>query len=203
MYRLRTIPAPVHPTSYTVDVDALAELSRNIRPKLITIGGSLNLIPHPVSAIREIADSDGAKVLFDAAHLCGLIAGGAWPNPLDQGAHLMSMSTDKSLGGPPGWPRRCSTGRSSARRTRPQWSTRAGAGGSARRLRTAGVPPRRGHHRLPSVRARGRRLRWWPGGGSPAAPSEHPGVRDRTSARLSPATSTAYDWARPRSPGWA
>jgi glycine hydroxymethyltransferase len=41
-------------------------------------------------------------VLFDAAHLCGLIAGGVWPNPLDQGVHLISMSTYKSLGGPPG-----------------------------------------------------------------------------------------------------
>jgi glycine hydroxymethyltransferase len=41
-------------------------------------------------------------LLFDAAHLCGLIAGGAWPNPLEQGAHLMTMSTYKSLGGPPG-----------------------------------------------------------------------------------------------------
>ena len=52
--------------------------------------------------MREIADEVGADVLFDAAHLCGMIAGGAWPNPLDQGAHLMTMSTYKSLGGPPG-----------------------------------------------------------------------------------------------------
>jgi glycine hydroxymethyltransferase len=41
-------------------------------------------------------------VLFDAAHQCGMIAGGAWPNPLEHGAHLMTMSTYKSLGGPPG-----------------------------------------------------------------------------------------------------
>lgn len=102
LYRLRIVPAPVDPASYTVDVDVLAELAQSVRPKLITIGGSLNLSPHPVPAIGEIADSVGAKVLFDAAHLCGLIAGGAWPNPLDQGAHLMSMSTYKSLGGPPG-----------------------------------------------------------------------------------------------------
>ncbi|MBX4421335.1 hypothetical protein K4H00_25345, partial [Mycobacterium tuberculosis] len=34
------------------------------------------------------------------AHLCGMIAGGQWANPLDEGAHLMSMSTYKSLGGP-------------------------------------------------------------------------------------------------------
>jgi glycine hydroxymethyltransferase len=102
LYRLNTIAAPICPDDYTVDVDALAELARSLRPTLITVGGSLNLTPHPVAAIREIADSIGAKVLFDAAHLCGLIAGGAWPNPLDDGAHLMSMSTYKSLGGPPG-----------------------------------------------------------------------------------------------------
>ena len=102
LYRVRTVPAPVDPDRFTVDIDALAELAQSVRPKLITIGGSLNLTPHPVAAVREIADSIGAKVLFDAAHLCGVIAGGAWPNPLDEGAHLMSMSTYKSLGGPPG-----------------------------------------------------------------------------------------------------
>jgi len=41
-------------------------------------------------------------VLFDAAHQCGIIAGKQWPNPLDQGAHLMTMSTYKSLAGPAG-----------------------------------------------------------------------------------------------------
>lgn len=102
LYRLTTVPAPVDQNTYTVDVDALADLARTVRPKLITIGGSLNLTPHPVAAVREIADTVGAKVLFDAAHLSGVIAGGAWPNPLDEGAHLMSMSTYKSLGGPPG-----------------------------------------------------------------------------------------------------
>jgi glycine hydroxymethyltransferase len=100
--RLQIVSAPVATHAYTVDVEALAELARVVRPKLITIGGSLNLVPHPVAAIREIADGVGATVLFDAAHLSGLIAGHAWPNPLDQGAHVMTMSTYKSLGGPPG-----------------------------------------------------------------------------------------------------
>ncbi|MDQ3358245.1 MAG: beta-eliminating lyase-related protein [Actinomycetota bacterium] len=102
MYRLRTVPAPVAADGYTVDVDALRTLAREVRPRLITIGSSLNLYPHPVSAVREVADDVGAKVLFDAAHLCGLIAGRAWPNPLEEGAHLMTMSTYKSLGGPAG-----------------------------------------------------------------------------------------------------
>jgi glycine hydroxymethyltransferase len=101
LYGLQTIPAPVASDAYTVDVPALATLAARVRPKLITLGGSLNLVPHPVREVREIADAVGAKLLFDAAHLCGLIAGGAWPNPLAEGAHVMTMSTYKSLGGPP------------------------------------------------------------------------------------------------------
>jgi glycine hydroxymethyltransferase len=94
-------PAPVNPETYTVDIEALRELAQEVQPSLITIGSSLNLFPHPVTEIRQIADSVGAYVLFDAAHLSGLIAGGAWPHPLANGAHLMTMSTYKSLGGPP------------------------------------------------------------------------------------------------------
>ena len=102
LYGLVTHPAPVDPAGYTVDVPALAELADRVRPKLITIGGSLNLFPHPVAELRAVADAVGATLLFDAAHLSGPIAGGAWPNPLDEGAHLVTMSTYKSLGGPPG-----------------------------------------------------------------------------------------------------
>ncbi len=69
---------------------------------MITVGGSLNLFHHPIAKVREIADEVGAKVLFDAAHLCGMIAGKVWPQPLEEGAHLMTFSTYKSLGGPAG-----------------------------------------------------------------------------------------------------
>lgn len=100
LYGLRTVGAPVDVAHYSYDIDALATLAREVRPSLITIGGSLNLFEHPVAKVREIADEVGARVLFDAAHLCGMIAGGQWANPLDEGAHLMSMSTYKSLGGP-------------------------------------------------------------------------------------------------------
>ena len=102
MYRLRTLAAPVDADRFTVDVAALRDLALEHRPRMITIGASMNLYPHPVAALREVADEVGAVLLFDAAHVCGLIAGGAWPNPLEQGAHVMTMSTYKSLGGPPG-----------------------------------------------------------------------------------------------------
>ncbi len=102
LYGLQIHESPIDPATYTIDVDGLAALAKRVRPKLITTGTSLNLNPHPVAQIRAIADEVGAFVLFDAAHACGMIAGGAWPNPLHHGADLMTMSTYKSLGGPAG-----------------------------------------------------------------------------------------------------
>ena len=101
LFGLNIHHAPVLADGYTVDVDGLAKLAQQVRPKLITIGGSLNLAPHPVAQIAEIAKGIGTKTLFDAAHQCGIIAGRAWDNPLSQGADIMTMSTYKSLGGPP------------------------------------------------------------------------------------------------------
>lgn len=102
LYGLKTHPAPVNADGYTLDLDGLRDLARRTSPSLITVGGSLNLFAHPVREVRAIADDVGAKVLFDAAHQCGIIAGGVWANPLDEGAHMMTMSTYKSLGGPAG-----------------------------------------------------------------------------------------------------
>jgi glycine hydroxymethyltransferase len=100
LFGLKTVSAPVNADGYSIDVAALRDLAKQVRPKLITIGSSLNLFEHPVREVRAIADEVGAKVLFDAAHQCGIIAGKAWRDPLAEGAHLMTMSTYKSLGGP-------------------------------------------------------------------------------------------------------
>jgi glycine hydroxymethyltransferase len=102
LFGLNIIEAPIDKDYYTVDVDQLRELALKERPKLITLGGSLNLFEHPISEVSSIAEEVGARLLFDAAHQCGLIAGKAWENPLDHGADLVTMSTYKSLGGPPG-----------------------------------------------------------------------------------------------------
>ncbi len=101
LYGLNSVAMAVDARNFTVDLDALAKQAHDLKPKLITIGGSLNLFPHPVAEIRRIADQVGAHVLYDAAHMSGMIAGHAWQQPLAEGAHLMTMSTYKSLGGPP------------------------------------------------------------------------------------------------------
>jgi len=100
LYGVQTVPAPIDPARAMIDIDALAETAIAVRPTLITLGGSLGLFESPVAQIREIADDVGAQLLFDASDVAGMIAGRQWANPLDEGAHLMTMSTYKSLGGP-------------------------------------------------------------------------------------------------------
>jgi len=82
LFGLKTINAPVDAKGFTLDLNALRKLALDVKPKLITVGGSLNLFEHPVAEVRAIADEVGAKVMFDAAHQCGIIAGKAWRNPL-------------------------------------------------------------------------------------------------------------------------
>jgi glycine hydroxymethyltransferase len=84
LYGLRILPAPVAQDGYTVDTAALEFMARTERPRLITIGGSLNLDEHPVAELRAIADEVGATLLFDAAHQCGIIAGPCMEKPADR-----------------------------------------------------------------------------------------------------------------------
>ncbi len=101
LYGLESHPVPFDAAAMTVDLDRLRDEARRLRPKLITIAGSLCLFPYPLREVRAIADEVGAYVLYDAAHMAGIIAGGRFQQPLAEGAHLMTMSTYKALGGPP------------------------------------------------------------------------------------------------------
>ncbi len=83
-----------------VDVAALEEAAARIKPKLIIVAGSMCLFPYSVAEVRRVADSVGAYVMYDAAHMGGMIAGGRFQQPLAEGAHVMTGSTYKSFGGP-------------------------------------------------------------------------------------------------------
>ena len=101
LYLLKMHPIPYEAERMTIDLDRLRSEARRIGPRLITLAGSLCLFPYPVRAAREIADEVGAYLLYDAAHMGGIIAGGCFQAPLAEGAHLVTMSTYKAYGGPP------------------------------------------------------------------------------------------------------
>ncbi len=84
-----------------IDLAALSELAERHRPKLIVAGATAYprvIDPEP---FRRIADSVGALFLFDAAHIAGLVAGGAHPNPTPY-ADIVTLTTHKTLRGPRG-----------------------------------------------------------------------------------------------------
>lgn len=85
-----------------VDIEILKKQILEKRPKLIIFGGSGTLFPEPIREFREIADEKGILIAYDASHVTGLIAGGVFPNPLDEGADIMFGSTHKSFPGPQG-----------------------------------------------------------------------------------------------------
>ncbi len=101
LYGLDIHPVPHDGARMTIDLDALRREAKRLLPKLITVAGSLCLYPYPVREVRAIADEVGALVLYDAAHMGGMIAGRRFQQPLTEGAHLMTMSTYKAFGGPP------------------------------------------------------------------------------------------------------
>ncbi|HLE47213.1 MAG TPA: serine hydroxymethyltransferase [Candidatus Thermoplasmatota archaeon] len=86
-----------------LDVDGTVKLLRQLKPKLALFGGSVILFPTPLKG--ELADTChevGAHVMFDAAHVLGLVAGGRFQDPLHEGADVMTGSTHKTLPGPQG-----------------------------------------------------------------------------------------------------
>jgi glycine hydroxymethyltransferase len=102
LYGLRVIDIPWSDDQMTVDLDRLSDVAAREQPRIILVGSSLMLFPFPLAQIRAIAEQVGARVVYDAAHVCGLLAGNAFQHPLEEGAHIITCSTYKSLGGPPG-----------------------------------------------------------------------------------------------------
>ncbi len=97
----RFVSYGVTPSDERIDMDQLRDLALEHRPKLIVAGATAypRLIqPEP---LREIADEAGALLMFDAAHIAGLIAGGAHPNPVPF-ADVVTFTTHKTLRGPRG-----------------------------------------------------------------------------------------------------
>jgi glycine hydroxymethyltransferase len=97
----RFVSYGVTPSDERIDLDQVRDLARTERPKLLVAGATAyprRIDPEPY---REIADEVGARFLFDAAHIAGLVAGGVHPSPVPV-ADVVTLTTHKTLRGPRG-----------------------------------------------------------------------------------------------------
>ena len=93
---------PFNNDEFNIDVDKAAKMIRELEPKIVVFGGSLFPFPHPVKELAPVAKEVGAFVMYDAAHVLGLIGGGQFQDPLREGAEVVTSSTHKTFPGPQG-----------------------------------------------------------------------------------------------------
>jgi glycine hydroxymethyltransferase len=99
---LKVSTIPFDSDTMCIDIDAMQKKILEKKPKAIVLGGSLFLFPHPVKEAVETAQEVGAKVIFDGAHVLGLIAGNQFQDPVKEGADIITGSTHKTFPGPQG-----------------------------------------------------------------------------------------------------
>jgi glycine hydroxymethyltransferase len=97
----KPVPYGVRRDDQRLDMDAIAALAREHKPKLIIAGGTAYSRFWDFARFRQIADEVGAILMVDMAHFSGLVAGGVHPNPVPH-AHVVTSTTHKSLRGPRG-----------------------------------------------------------------------------------------------------
>ncbi len=95
------VPYELDLSTGLIDMDRVRDLAKQHRPKLIVAGATCYPRIIDPQAFRDIADEVGAKLMFDAAHIAGLIAGGVHPNPVGI-ADVVTFTTHKTLRGPRG-----------------------------------------------------------------------------------------------------
>jgi glycine hydroxymethyltransferase len=97
----KPVPYTVRQDNQQIDMDQVAALAREHKPKLILAGGSAYARIIDFAAFRRIADDVGAFLMVDMAHFAGLVAGGVHPNPVPF-ADVVTTTTHKTLRGPRG-----------------------------------------------------------------------------------------------------
>ena len=97
----KVAPYTVRREDQLIDMEEVARIARETRPKIIIGGGSAYARTWDFPKFREIADEVGAIFMVDMAHFAGLVAGGAHPSPFPH-AHVVTTTTHKTLRGPRG-----------------------------------------------------------------------------------------------------
>ncbi len=96
---LKSVSMPFDTEKMKLDVEGTVKLIKKIKPKLIMFGRSMFLFPEP---IKEIRKHTKAIIVYDAAHVFGLIFAGFFQNPFKEGADIITASTHKTFPGPQG-----------------------------------------------------------------------------------------------------
>lgn len=99
---INLVSYPFNDEKMNIDIDGAVKLIKKIKPKLALNGRSVFLFPSPIKEIAEAAHDVGAYLVYDAAHVLGLIGGKQFQDPLREGADVVSGSTHKTLPGPQG-----------------------------------------------------------------------------------------------------
>ena len=99
---VRNLYFPFDSERMNIDLEKARGLVEDEKPSLVVFGQSFFLFPHPVKELASACRSAGSRVAFDGSHVLGLIAGGEFQKPLEEGAELLLGSTHKSLFGPQG-----------------------------------------------------------------------------------------------------
>jgi glycine hydroxymethyltransferase len=96
----KIVDIPIDPRELVVDVDAFRRMAPLVRPKLVALGLSMTLFPQPVAEMKQAIADWGGRLFFDAAHQLGLIGGGQFQRPLEEGADIVTGSAGKTFAGP-------------------------------------------------------------------------------------------------------
>lgn len=91
---------PTTEDGYHLDVPKCVDLVEQKSPNMVILGKSLFLFPEPVREIAEVCRAKNIPLLYDGAHVLGLIFGGQFQNPFEEGAHFINGSTHKTFPGP-------------------------------------------------------------------------------------------------------
>ena len=99
-YTRNILHFPRHANGYQIDVAASKDFLREKKPRIVVFGKSLILFPEPVKELAPVAHELGATVIYDGAHVLGLIAGKQFQDPVSEGADILMGSTHKTFPGP-------------------------------------------------------------------------------------------------------
>ena len=98
-YTKNIVDFPLTSDGYHIDCDQTYELVKKLHPKVLIFGKSLFLFPDPIKELVEICRDNGTTIIYDAAHVLGLIAGKQFQDPLGEGADIVTASTHKTFFG--------------------------------------------------------------------------------------------------------